>query len=310
MRRRAAAVLVALAGTAAAQVAPPEGGRIALEEASPLDALRVATGPFDGTLPAVAAEGALTRRVWQVPGGASSLALIAPVRDALVASGWEVALDCAARGCGGFEFRFEIEVAPAPTMFVDLADYRYLSARRGGAWTVAVASVSAGIGYLEVTEVAPGDALAPAGPDAVPPGAAIGAPVAIPPPPPPGDLGAALEAVGHAPLPDVAFASGSAELEGGDLASLAALAAYLQARAEVTVALVGHTDATGGSAGNLAISRRRAEAVRDRLIRRHGVAPDRLEAAGVGYYAPVASSGDEAGRRANRRVEAVVTSTR
>ena len=129
-------------------------------------------------------------------------------------------------------------------------------------------------------------------------------------PVPAGDLAAVLRATGHAVLAGLDFASGSAALEGDDHPSLAALAAFMAAEPDATVALVGHTDATGGAAGNMAISRRRAETVRALLVSRHGVAADRLEAAGVGFYAPVSDNATEAGRRANRRVEAVVTSVR
>jgi OOP family OmpA-OmpF porin len=72
------------------------------------------------------------------------------------------------------------------------------------------------------------------------------------------------------------------------------------------VALVGHTDAEGGLAANIDLSRRRAAAVRDRLVAQHGIAAERLSAEGVGWLAPRATNATEAGREANRRVEAVV----
>jgi OOP family OmpA-OmpF porin len=46
--------------------------------------------------------------------------------------------------------------------------------------------------------------------------------------------------------------------------------------------------------------------VRDRLVAEHGIAPERLSAEGVGWLAPRATNATEAGREANRRVEAVV----
>lgn len=67
--------------------------------------------------------------------------------------------------------------------------------------------------------------------------------------------------------------------------------------------VVGHTDATGGAAANLALSRRRAEAVREHLITKGGIPADRLEADGRGE-AELADSAHP-GAAANRRVEII-----
>jgi outer membrane protein OmpA-like peptidoglycan-associated protein len=70
----------------------------------------------------------------------------------------------------------------------------------------------------------------------------------------------------------------------------------------VTVTVVGHTDATGSDAINEPLSRDRAVAVRDYLTSR-GVGPSRLRVDGRGSREPVASNDTESGRAANRRVE-------
>lgn len=288
---------------------------------------RVATGPFRGTLPAIVAEGAVTRRVWRVPDAETSLALLAPLRAQLLEDGWEIVLDCTTRDCGGFDFRFEIDVTPAPDMFLDLADYRYLSARRGKAWTTLVVSLSAGIGYVQETRVDPSDVADTPASTGV--GTGIGteagaetgatetaptdtnlADTASPSAPIAGtDIARALDATGHAILPDLDFITGSTDLADGDYSSLDALATYMTDKPDVTVALVGHTDAVGGAAGNMAISRRRAESARRLLTTRYGIAAARVDVQGVGFYAPVASNATEDGRSANRRVEVVITST-
>ena len=72
---------------------------------------------------------------------------------------------------------------------------------------------------------------------------------------------------------------------------------------------MGHTDTVGGLEANVALSRRRAASVRDRLIERHGVPAEQLEAHGTGYLAPVAPNTTAEGREANRRVEAVLLET-
>ncbi|NBC95095.1 MAG: OmpA family protein, partial [Deinococcus-Thermus bacterium] len=121
-------------------------------------------------------------------------------------------------------------------------------------------------------------------------------------------LTAGLEADGHAVLWDLDFRTGETALGPGPFGSLDALAAYLRARPEVRVVLVGHTDAEGALAANVDLSRRRARAARDRLVADHGIAPGRLSAEGVGYLAPIASNASPEGRERNRRVEVVKAS--
>jgi len=67
--------------------------------------------------------------------------------------------------------------------------------------------------------------------------------------------------------------------------------------------LTGHTDSKGSEAINVRLSRERAEAVRDYLVRRHGVAEGRLTTRGYGETRPIASNDSEHGRAMNRRVE-------
>ncbi len=75
-------------------------------------------------------------------------------------------------------------------------------------------------------------------------------------------------------------------------------------------ALVGHTDASGSLAANIALSERRAEAVAEVLVSTHGADSNRVAAKGVGFLAPRATNQTEDGRQKNRRVEVIVTSTR
>lgn len=71
------------------------------------------------------------------------------------------------------------------------------------------------------------------------------------------------------------------------------------------ITIEGHTDSRGSSRKNLAISERRAQAVRDHLIRL-GVSADRIQAVGRGSGFPVASNRTPDGRANNRRVEIIV----
>jgi outer membrane protein OmpA-like peptidoglycan-associated protein len=66
--------------------------------------------------------------------------------------------------------------------------------------------------------------------------------------------------------------------------------------------LEGHTDSRGTEKDNLALSKKRANAVRDYLVK-NGIEASRLEAVGLGERYPVASNMYIPGRAQNRRVE-------
>ncbi|MGB3555714.1 MAG: OmpA family protein [Jannaschia sp.] len=297
------ACLLAAAPGGAADLALPYPAVPTSAEELPLSSHRVATGPWDDAVPFRVVEGAVTRRTWRLDApGATPLQILDPLREQLLADGYEVAFACETRGCGGFDFRFGIDVTPAPAMFVNLTAYRYLAARRGDAWTTLLVSMSGDAGYVQETRIVPlGTAAAP-----TPGPVASGEPA---PAIPTSEIGTALATLGHVVLSDLIFATGSSDLTAPDYPSLAALAGYMADNPSVTVALVGHTDAQGGAEGNLAISRRRADSARALLTGRYGVEAGRVESRGVGYFAPVAGNDTDAGREANRRVEAVVTST-
>ncbi|MEO0865822.1 MAG: OmpA family protein, partial [Pseudomonadota bacterium] len=120
------------------------------------------------------------------------------------------------------------------------------------------------------------------------------------------DLEAMLFATGSAVLNSISFDVGTTTLTAGPSDELQALADLLQARPGLQVALVGHTDTQGALEANIAVSRARASAVRDRLIAAYGVDDDRVQAAGMGYLSPRASNLTAEGREANRRVEVIV----
>lgn len=337
-RLAALALLAALVAGAAMAFSPalPERARLVVAEAEESVRLALPVGPLqDGAVPTQTVEGALRRRVWQIPDSDLTVDQIAaPMRDAILAAGYEMVLDCAARVCGGFGFRFASDALPAPDMYVDLGDYRHITAQRAGQagarWLAVTVSRSAARGFVQVTEVAPvadwpppdpaTETGAPAVVDAAPAPGAVAPPprpqtllpdaplpdAPLPDAPPPDDLAATLAADGRAVLSGLAFAPGSATLVTGEVASLEALADAMQADADLRIVLVGHTDADGALAPNIALSRRRAEAVRDRLVERHGIAAERLRAEGVGYLAPLSANATAEGRQLNRRVEAVV----
>jgi hypothetical protein len=113
------------------------------------------TGPFEnGTLPTRTVEGAIDQRALQLDApDVTTLALLAPLREQVIAAGFEVLLDCDARACGGFDFRYGTEVLPEPDMHVDLGDFRFLSATRGDEAVSLLVSRSALSGYVQITRV-------------------------------------------------------------------------------------------------------------------------------------------------------------
>ena len=66
--------------------------------------------------------------------------------------------------------------------------------------------------------------------------------------------------------------------------------------------IAGYTDNTGDAAMNVALSKRRADAVREALVR-SGANADMLVAKGYGSADPIASNDTPEGQLRNRRIE-------
>lgn len=103
-------------------------------------------------------------------------------------------------------------------------------------------------------------------------------------------------------LGDVLFATDESRLQPGALRTAQELANVLEKHPKHRIRIEGFTDARGSEAHNLRLSMRRAQALKSALVSL-GVAPDRIDAEGLGEAHPVASNRTEAGRQQNRRVE-------
>jgi outer membrane protein OmpA-like peptidoglycan-associated protein len=117
------------------------------------------------------------------------------------------------------------------------------------------------------------------------------------------ELGCALKQSFEISL-DVKFVKSTAKFVSATQPGIEELAKILRENKELRVELEGHTDNRGKN--NRALSLARAQAVREALIRGHGIEAGRLSARGYGSSRPVAGNETEESRALNRRVTARV----
>lgn len=103
-------------------------------------------------------------------------------------------------------------------------------------------------------------------------------------------------------LKGVNFASGSATLRPAAHDTLRSVAAAMKVNTRLRVEVGGHTDSIGAAERNQTLSERRADAVKDFLVK-EGVAADRLGIKGYGSSKPADTNDTPQGRANNRRVE-------
>ena len=115
----------------------------------------------------------------------------------------------------------------------------------------------------------------------------------------------ALTASCRVELPGIYFAFNSARLEPASDGAIAAIAEVLARHPEWKATLEGHTDSIGSASANQALSERRVESVRARLVEAHQLDPARLRVAGHGANRPKEPNATIEGRARNRRVELV-----
>ncbi len=304
-------------------------GQLLVEEILPQSVLSLALEPaVDDTVQTIPVAGTLRKRSWRFSSGFPGTGGVnAELAAQLLDDGYDLILSCDAAGCGGFDFRFGIDVLLPPQMFVDLSDFFYLSARRqtdaGPEAVAALVSRTAQAGMVQIYDIRPDSVPAPEPSEPIEPSAPVDPPevedqpkpAAVPevstpvaPPETATDIAKTLAQSGHVVLSDLSFETGASRLADTEFASLAALAAFLKVDPNRRIALVGHTDSKGSLAANTSLSQKRAAAVRTRLINTHGVPKVQIEAQGAGYLAPIATNLTEEGRTRNRRVEAVLLS--
>jgi OOP family OmpA-OmpF porin len=247
--------------------------------------------PFKNDKPADARrlEGRITRIAYRTNPGPSILEVSRNFETQLTKAGFETLLTCDTDACGGIPFTEAIDALPIPQMWLDGFNYHYFAGRKadGGRETYASVVVSennkeiyaqlivAELGAIENKMV---DAAA---------------------------MAKGLGDTGHIALYGIYFDTDKAVIKSESRPTLEQIAKLLAGQPQLNVFIVGHTDSQGTFDYNLDLSRRRAEAIAQELVKSYRIAQPRLRTAGVGLLAPIGSNATEAGRALNRRVELV-----
>ena len=99
----------------------------------------------------------------------------------------------------------------------------------------------------------------------------------------------------------ILFQTGKAVLTVSSYTALDAIAAQLDRNTDVTLTIEGHTDNVGSTASNQILSEKRANTVKNYLVKK-GVGASRMTVEGYGESKPRATNATAAGRELNRRV--------
>jgi outer membrane protein OmpA-like peptidoglycan-associated protein len=106
---------------------------------------------------------------------------------------------------------------------------------------------------------------------------------------------------------DIRFDTSKYIVKDSEVKGLLKLGNFLQKFQTTDVIIEGHTDAQGDEDKNLQLSQNRANAIKQALIDRFRISPNRIKAIGHGENNPIADNETQYGRAANRRVTAEVT---
>lgn len=292
--------LFAGASVAETQLELPAGARETHSDTQ--TSLEIATGPALRDLaPLRKILGAVKRQAYRIdaaPQDSDGL------RDSLVAQltaqGFKPIYECSTQSCGGFDFRFSLNMLSAPALYINITDFSYAALenpRTQEAFQILTSKTNAT--YVAIDHVIPKSNAQ---------GANTSETISISTAPTPQNLGfdQAITKDGRIILGDLDFAPGSSELGAGPYKSLENLAQYLATHKEKRMVLVGHSDNVGGLDPNVRLSSARAQSAMQYLITRYKINPERLDARGVGYLSPIADNTTKEGRNINRRVEAVL----
>lgn len=115
----------------------------------------------------------------------------------------------------------------------------------------------------------------------------------------------ALSEKGRVATQGVLFDTGSDRIRPESTPTLKEIGTMLKEHPDLKLMIEGHTDNVGVAANNQSLSEKRAEAVRQHLIKTYGVDESRLQSKGFGASKAATTNDTPEGRQQNRRVELV-----
>ena len=226
------------------------------------DAARMQAAAFKDGQPADARrlEGRITRIAYRTNPGPSILEVSRNFETQLAKAGFETLLACDTDACGGIPFTEAIDALPMPQMWIDGFNYHYYAGRRiDGAreiWASVVVSENNREIYAQLT-VAELGAIENKMVDAE-------------------AMSKGLRETGRIALYGIYFDTDRAVVKPESRPALEQIAKLLAGDAQLNVFIVGHTDSQGPYAYNLDLSRRRAEAIAEELVKNYRIGAPRL----------------------------------
>ena len=216
--------------------------------------------------------------------------MIKPIINDLKNRQFSVELYCKTQVCGGFNFRKNLEILKPPFMLINVANYSVATAKKNNTAVSLIASKLGTTIYLQIVSIGINES------DLIQPD--IKSEI--------NRFSSTLITKGAIVLDDLTYRSGSSTLGDGPFNSLLELAKFLKSTPTASIILVGHSDSTGELSQNIELSKNRAQAVADRLIKNHSIEQSRISAQGIGFLSPKTNNSTEKSRKKNRRVEAVL----
>ncbi len=284
-----------------------EGSRIVAYQHRAFDEYDAVLGPVKGPYYEVEwekrqdFEGRITRILYRVPDGRSSLEVFRNYETELNNNGFDALFQCKKEACGESFF-----LMPQPAwkdsgwvrdvFATNVGNQRYLASRlqrdEGDVYAFIYVSEHGFLNslagtyvHLDVVEMQPMETAM------VKVGAAA--------------MHKDITNTGRVAVYGIHFDTDSSNIKPESKPAIDEIARLLEDQPELKIFVVGHTDNQGGVQYNMDLSHRRATAVRDALVSDYAVDIERLGAVGMGFFGPVASNRTEEGRALNRRVELV-----
>ena len=287
------ASLVCLMSTYVFALELPYSARLVLSDETDVKNISVEISAWDREkgISRLDVRGRTTTKVFQIDGTSLTLdQILQPIITHLNDKQFSIELYCNTNVCGGFNFRKNLTVSNPPFMLVNVANYSVITAVKNSSAISLVASKLGNTIYLQILSI----------------GTTDNDLILQDQEPLKDNYSSKLKEDGAIVLDDLIYRSGSADLGPGPFESLSALANFLKGTPSSSIILVGHSDAIGELRKNIELSRNRAQAVVDRLIKDYGIGQSRISAQGIGFLSPKTNNSTEKSRKKNRRVEAIL----